>query len=190
MKTAYALFTSRGYAATTMAEIAESAGVAVQTVYFAFHTKATLLSRTVDFAVMGEGRPQIPEEQPWYRAMLDEPDLEGALRHLVAGAGEITRRVAPLLLVAHATAQSDAETARVLSFHESWRADGYRKMLDLLRSKGSLREGLSPERATQLLLLYVGPDVYRVLVDGYGWPFEEWVDWTTATLVQQVFVSG
>jgi AcrR family transcriptional regulator len=37
-RVAYALFSERGYAETTMAEIAEAAGVAVQTVYFAFHT--------------------------------------------------------------------------------------------------------------------------------------------------------
>ena len=50
-RAAYDLFCERGYTATTMAEIAESAGVAVQTVYFAFHTKSELLSRTYDFAV-------------------------------------------------------------------------------------------------------------------------------------------
>jgi AcrR family transcriptional regulator len=38
-----------------MAQIAEAAGVAVQKVYFAFHTKAALLSRAYDFAVMGAG---------------------------------------------------------------------------------------------------------------------------------------
>ena len=38
VKAAYDLFCAQGYAATTMAQIAEAARVAVQTVYFAFHT--------------------------------------------------------------------------------------------------------------------------------------------------------
>jgi hypothetical protein len=46
---------------------------------------------------------------------------------------------------------------------------------------------LSPERATQLLLLYVGQDVYHVLVDTYGWTLDEWADWTVATLSEQLF---
>ena len=36
------LFAQRGYAATTMAAIAQQAGVAVQTVYFTFHSKTEL----------------------------------------------------------------------------------------------------------------------------------------------------
>src|SRR5213595_300848 len=66
VKAAYTLFCARGYAGTTMAEIAEAAGVAVQTVYFTFHTKSALLSRAYDFAVMGEDEPLPPEQQPWH----------------------------------------------------------------------------------------------------------------------------
>lgn len=187
VKTAYDLFVTRGYARTTMAEIAEAANVAVQTVYFTFHTKAALLSRCVDFAVMGEGQPLPPDQQPWFRAMVAEKDVAAALRHLVRGVGAISRRVTPLYLVARAAAEGDTETARVMAFHETWRAQGYRQMLDLLRAKAPLRPELSPERATQLLLLYAGQDVYHVLIDVYGWTFDEWVDWTVVTLDEQVF---
>lgn len=187
IKAAYHLFTTRGYAATTMAAIAEAAGVAVQTVYFAFHTKATLLSRSYDFAVMGEDRPSVPDEQPWYRAMVRETDVTAALRHLVAGVGEMTRRVTPLYVAARASAEGDAEAARVMAFHETWRAQGYQEMLEVLRRKAPLRIGLPPERATQLLLLFVGMDVFHVLVDMYGWTVDGWIDWTVATLADQIF---
>ena len=60
VKAAFGLFCERGYSGTTMAQIAEAAGVAVQTVYFTFHTKAAVLSRAYDFAVMGEGEPHGP----------------------------------------------------------------------------------------------------------------------------------
>jgi AcrR family transcriptional regulator len=187
IKAAYHLFTTRGYAATTMTAIAEAAGVAVQTVYFAFHTKATLLSRSYDFAVMGEDRPRVPDRQPWYGAMVGATDVTAALRHLVAGVGEMMRRVTPLYVAARAGAEGDAETARVMTFHETWRARGYQEMVDLLQKKAPLRTGLTPERATQLLLLYVGMDVFHVLVDGYGWTIDDWTDWTVATLAEQIF---
>jgi AcrR family transcriptional regulator len=172
-----------------MAQIAEAAGVAVQTVYFTFHTKAALLSRAYDFAVMGEDVPLSPDMQPWYGAMAAEENVMGALRHMVAGVGEITRRVTPLYLVARAAADDDSDTARVMAFHERWRAEGYRDMLKLLRAKAELRPGLSLERATDLLLLFVGMDVYHVLVGRHGWSHEEWADWTVSTVAEQVFAS-
>src|SRR4051812_35156260 len=91
IKAAFACFCERGYAGTTMALIAERAGVAVQTVYFVFHTKAAVLSRAYDFAVMGEEKGRVPWEQPWYREMVAEPDALVALGHLVSGVGDITR---------------------------------------------------------------------------------------------------
>jgi AcrR family transcriptional regulator len=187
IKAAYQSFCERGYAGTTMAHVAERAGVAVQTVYFVFHTKAELLSRAYDFAVMGEGEPRIPEEQAWYQEMAAEPDVTAALRHLMAGTGDIVRRVTPLYLVARANTESDEEIARVQTFHETWRAEGYRAMLDVLRMKAPLRVGLSPERANHLLLLYAGPDVYHVLVDVYRWTHEDLVDWVVVTVADQVF---
>jgi AcrR family transcriptional regulator len=184
---AYTLFCERGYTGTTMADIAAYAGVAVQTVYFTFHTKGELLSRTYDFAVLGEGEPLPPEKQPWYAQMAAEPDVTKALGHVVRGIGAILVRATPLDTVVRASAASDPDAARVRAFHERWRADGYRAMLEILRTKSDLRAGVSPERATHLLLLYVGMDMYRVLVHDFGWTHEDWVAWTLATLAEQVF---
>ena len=187
VKAAYTLFCAQGYAGTTMAQIAEAAGVAVQTVYFTFHTKSMLLSRAYDFAVMGENEPLPPDKQPWYRAMTAEQDLAKAVRHLVTGVGEITRRVTPLYLVARVAADGDPDAARVMAFHARWAAEGFRQMLEVLRAKAGLRPGLSLERATDLLLLFVGGDVYHVLVSGDGWSHEEWTDWTVSTVAEQIF---
>jgi AcrR family transcriptional regulator len=186
-KAAYTLFCERGYAGTTMADIAEAAGVAVQTVYFVFHTKGELLSRTYDFAVLGEEEPLPPEQRAWYAQMIAEPDVIRALRHTVVGAGAILARATPLDTVVRASAGSDPDTARVRALHERWRAEGYRAMLEILRQKSALRDGITPERATHLLLLYLGADVYRVLVHDFGWTHADWIDWTGATVAEQVF---
>ena len=185
VEAAHRLFTSQGYASTTMGQVAEAAGVAVQTVYFVFHTKAALLAQACDFAVMGKDTPRPPEEQPWYRAMDDAPGIDEALRHLVAGVGDIMPRVIPLKLAARAS--DDPELTRLMAESEARRADGYRAILEILRGKAPLREGLHPERATHLLLLYAGEEVYHVLVDTYRWPHEDWIDWTVGTMLHQVF---
>lgn len=193
-KAAYALFCERGYLGTTMADIAERAGVAVQTVYFAFHTKSELLSRAYDFAVLGEGEldgePLPPERQGWYAQMIAEPDVATAIRYLATGVGAILRRATPLDAVVRASAGSDPDTARVRALHERWRAEGYRAMLDILTSKSSLRDAIPPERATQLLLFYLGMDAYRALVLDFGWTQDTWIDWTVATVIEQLFAPG
>ena len=43
MRAAIEVFTESGYVGARMSDIADRAGVAVQTVYFTFHTKAELL---------------------------------------------------------------------------------------------------------------------------------------------------
>jgi AcrR family transcriptional regulator len=185
VEAAHHLFSTQGYAATTMTQVAETAGVAVQTVYFVFHTKPALLARAIDFAVMGRDDPRPPFEQQWYRAMTDAPGIAEALRHLVTGVGTIMPRVIPLNLAARAS--DDPDLARIMAESEAWRADGYRAILEILRSKAPLRDGLDPERGAHLLLLYVSEDVYHFLVGTYGWPHDDWVDWTVAALLHEVF---
>jgi hypothetical protein len=57
----------------------------------------------------------------------------------------------------------------------------------LLTTKADLRPGVSLERATDLLLLYAGTEVYHVLVDGRGWSHDEWLDWSASALADQLF---
>lgn len=187
VKAAYSLFCAQGYAGTTMTQIAEAAGVAVQTVYFTFHTKAALLSRTYDFAVMGEDEPAPPQQQPWWTAMVAEPDIRRAIRHFVIGVGEVTRRVAPLEQVARVAADGDLDSAGVVAMHDRWQAEGYREALGILAGKAAFRPGLSFERATDLLLLFVDVDAYRILVSGRGWSHDDWVGWTAAAVTEQLF---
>jgi hypothetical protein len=119
--------------------------------------------------------------------MRAEPSVVEALGHLVRGIGEIVRRVSPLDAAVRAGATSDPDIARVRAIHERLRRDGYRDIVGVLQEKARLRDGVSVERATQVLLLYVGVDVYRVITDEFGWPHHEWVGWTVRTLAEQLF---
>jgi AcrR family transcriptional regulator len=182
-----ALFCERGYTGTTMADIADAAGVAVQTVYFVFHTKVDVLSSTYALAVLGEGDPAPPQAQEWYRRAVAEPSVAAAVRSVVEGAGEIVRRVAPLDLAVRTAAANDPDAARFLARNERMRVDGYREMIDVLRRKSPLRAGLTVKRATDVLLLLVSPAAYRALVADCGWSHAEWVAWTSEAFTERVF---
>ena len=64
---AYDLFCELGFRAATMDAIAERAGVAVQTLYFTFHTKDELVQAVHEWTVLGDD-PVAPPLQSWYRA--------------------------------------------------------------------------------------------------------------------------
>ena len=189
VKAAYEAFCAQGYPGTTIANVAERAGVAVQTVYFVFHTKAELLSRAIAYAVAGESDPRPPAEQPFYREAIEAPDVRTAVRAFVTGVADMERRMTPLV-PALAAAELNPETAAIVAFAEEWRADGYREFLDVVLTKATLRPGVTPERATHLLLLYVHVGSYRMLVSTYGWSHAEWIDWTVETLLSQLFATG
>jgi hypothetical protein len=121
--------------------------------------------------------------------MAAEPTIPGALAHVVEGIGIILIRATPLDTVVRASAAADPDAAQIRARHERWRAGGYRAIVDILRTKSDLRAGVDPERATHLLLLYVGMDVYRVLVHDFGWAHADWVAWTVATLADQLFAA-
>jgi AcrR family transcriptional regulator len=186
-RAAYELFCERGYAATTMTDVAIRAGVAVQTVYFIFHTKPDLLGGAYELAVMGDDDPRPPQAQGWYADAVAATTVQEAIALVVAGAGAIERRVAPLSIVVRAAAQGDEESRAVWRRHEDLRIEGFRGLTAMLTQKAPLRPGLDEARATDLLLMLLGGWVYLALVIDGGWSHEEWVDWATWAVGAEVF---
>jgi AcrR family transcriptional regulator len=188
IRAAYQLFTQRGYAATTMADIAAAAGVAVQTLYFTFHTKAELLHNVYELAVLGEDDPIPPTEQPWWAEMLAAKRLEDALGLLVDNLTTILARAAPLDDFVRA-ASFDPDPARVRAYKERLRRQAYAQVVEHLGARFGLRPGLAPEQATDVLLLLLGPATYQTLVGDYGWPQERWRSWCAAAIAEQLFTT-
>jgi AcrR family transcriptional regulator len=180
-RAAYQLFIQRGYAATTMADIAAAAGVAVQTLYFTFHTKAELLQNVYELAVLGEGDPIPPDQQPWWAEMRAAERLEEALRLLVDNVTSILARAAPLDDFVRA-ASFDPDPARVRAHNERLRRESYAQVVEHLDARFGLRPGLTPTQATDILLLLLGPATYQTLVGEYGWPQERWRSWCAASI--------
>lgn len=184
------LFRDRGYTRTTMADIAAAAGVAVQTVYFVFHTKTEVLDSVYSLAVMGEDSPAVPQDQAWYRQAVTEPDVSTSVRFVVEGVSEILCRVAPLDYAVRTAAAADPEAAAFLARNEQMRADGYREMIGFLARKCPLRDDLTEERAADVLLFLASPGAYRALVIERDWTHAEWVAWKSRALVQDVRRGG
>jgi AcrR family transcriptional regulator len=181
---AYELLCEQGYRATTMEAIAEQAGVAVQTLYFTFHTKDELLQQVHDRTVLGdEGVP--PPLQPWYRTAMAEHDLRTALRTIVEGTQTILARVAPMLPVFHTVAGEPA--GAVWQRAEQLRVEGYDSLLRALETRQPLRQGLRHRDARDILFVVLGPETYRAFVHERQWSVTRWVRWTVDVLAQDLF---
>lgn len=175
-------FRASGYHGTTMAGIARRAGVAVQTVYFVFHTKPLLLTATIDQAVMGDEEPTPPELTEWWQEGISTKDGHRALEVFVANVAVIEERAALLDRVARAAAMTDPEVLEVLVHHERLRVAGFRSYLETFSARGLLRRELALDEATDVLLTLVGSTTFLEFTEGRAWSIKRWTSWTTATL--------
>lgn len=182
-------FQSAGFHGTTMAAIARRAGVAVQTVYFVFHTKAALLTAAIDHAVMGE-EALPPDQTSWWQEATTTADGRRALAVFVTEVTVINARAAALDRVADAGATTDPELGAVVAHHEALRAAGFRAYVDTLAARGLLKGGLDPAEATDVLLTLAGSHVFLDVTEGRGWPVDRYVAWTVDVLAMTLLAAS
>lgn len=175
-------FRASGYHGATMAAIARRAHVAVQTVYFVFHTKPALLTAAIDTAVVGKENPLPPELTAWWQEATTTPDGRHAIELFVANVAEILTLAAVLDRVAVAAATTDPEIVDLLAHHESLRTQAFRTYVDTLAARGLLQHRLDPAEATDVLLTLAGSDTYLNFTGARGWTLQRYVTWTTDVL--------
>ena len=94
------LFEASGYHGTTMSAVAKAAGVSDRTVYVRFATKAELLKRAINVAVVGDTKKVGLDQRDWAVAAMSAPTLEERVRADASGSTALFRRLAPLVAVA------------------------------------------------------------------------------------------
>lgn len=184
------LFIEEGYAATTMGQIAERAGVAVQTLYWTFRTKGLLLREVVETAAAGEPDAPPVMERPWVHEMLSADSAQRVLALAVEHGTDILERVAPLWPAVIAAAAADPELERYWQGVHEGRRGGMERIVGRIAELGALREGLAPQRAVDVGAVILGHDVYRSLVREAGWPVTEYKAWLFASVVRQLLAKS
>lgn len=183
------LLIEQGYGATAMQDIADRAGVAVQTLYFTFGTKRALLKELVDSSIAGDQEPVATMDRPWFRDALAAATADAQLRAHVHGSGQVLDRVAEITEVLRAAAKTDPEIA------EFWPRDPDPRLTVLsaaakaLVAKPGARAGVSAEHATDVLFGLISPELYLLLVRDRGWTPGQWEQWTFDTLRTQLCTS-
>jgi AcrR family transcriptional regulator len=184
---AYDLFCESGFRATTMAAIATRAGVAVQTVYFTFHTKDELVQAIHERAVLGD-ETLPPPLQTWHTQAMEQPDIAAAVRGIVTGSATILARVAPMVPAYHAVAHEPA--GRLWRRSEDLRLQGMLDLVGALSRKTPIPPDLTPQRAADVLFVLLGPDLYRTIVIERGWTCEEWARLIERSILREIFPTN
>ncbi|MDT7661525.1 MAG: hypothetical protein QOD04_1081 [Pseudonocardiales bacterium] len=163
------LFLARGYADTAMPEVAQAAGVSVQTVYKAFANKATLLKAVFDVSVAGGDEATPMAERDVIGAIRAEPDAARKItlytRHLAEGA----HRHAPLQLLVRDAAHADRAAAEVWAQMRQEMLTAMTYFAEDLLGTGQVRRHLVLEDVRDVLWTYHAPELYELLVLERGW---------------------
>ncbi|MFG3259103.1 TetR/AcrR family transcriptional regulator [Streptomyces sp. NPDC048172] len=180
------LFVSRGYGATTLQDIAALAGVAVQTVYFVFGNKRTVLKELVDVTIAGDDEPVATMDRPWFRAAMDAPSAPEHLRLHVTGTRAVLDRVAPVTQVLATAVATDPEVAALWPGDEDPRHLVQSAAARSLMAKPGAREDVTPEHAADVLYGLLSPETYLLFVRDRGWEPGRWERWAYETLSPQL----
>lgn len=173
------LFTTRGYAATTMSDIAERAGVALDTVYAAVGRKPAVFLELVETALSGTDQVVPARQREYVRAIRAEPDARHKLEIYARAVGDIHGRLAPLLRVAQAA--THPEVREVWQDIARRRAANMRELAQELTATGQLRPELGLDEIADIIWATNSPEFYCLLIEDRGWSPERFTTWLADT---------
>jgi AcrR family transcriptional regulator len=176
-------FLEQGYAATTIAAVADEAGVSVETVYKAFGNRPGLLKSVIDVSIVGDDEPVPMMEREFVQRSMAEPDPRVVLRTFADHYTEISPRAVPVFLLARQAAASDPGAAAVREQLERERFVGMTAFGAHLHAGGHLRPGVSAQEARDVLWAYTSEEFYDRLVQQRRWSRARFARWMGDALV-------
>ncbi|CAG0950684.1 hypothetical protein ANAEL_00051 [Anaerolineales bacterium] len=184
LQAARRLFIDRGYLGTTMDSIAQTVGVAPETVYSIFGNKRTILSRIVDVSVVGDSDP-IPL---LVRSQIREVEFEKNQKRQIEMFAEriqiIMSNVAPMFEVMRGAAKTEPEVAAMLKKYLDGRMQGMGYFIDCLLANGPLSEWIDKLTAIETTWALTSAEMYRLLTVDKGWSGEEYEHWLSTSLTR------
>lgn len=175
VRAASELFIEQGYGRTTMADIANAAGVAVETIYAAFRNKPALLHKVWDITIGGDDHDIVFHERPEVMAIRNEPDLATRLVLHAQLATETARRIAPFQLMVQSAAAADPAAGAMLEEIGRQRLAGMTVMAAEAAKTGQL--AVSEEECRDVIWSMTDGMLWHRLVNERGWSNARFADW-------------
>src|SRR5258706_7249472 len=148
------LFVERGYASTSLADIATAAGVARPTVFAAFGSKAALLRQVLDQALARDDAPVAVADRPWFRPVWDATTPAAVLDAYAEVCLVIARRAAQLFETVRRAADDAPEAAELWNTLQANRRAGATMIIEQVQKLGGPAQALDTQPATDILWIF------------------------------------
>ncbi|HEY1001425.1 MAG TPA: helix-turn-helix domain-containing protein [Streptosporangiaceae bacterium] len=178
LRAARRLFAEHGYAGTSLQQIAEESGVAVQTIYSSVGSKAALVLALNDLI---DEEADVTQLAAGVLQETDPPRLIAKGIHLTR---QLNERCGDLIQVLVSAEPAEPDAAAVVADGMRRHEQGASAIAQRLQALGALRTGTTPERAAAVFSMMTSPASWRQLTQRAGWTFDESEAWLTASLAQ------
>ena len=171
------LFIEQGYRATTVSQIAERAGVAVDTVYASVGRKPQLLRELVETSLSGTDEVVPAEQRDYVRQVQAEPSAAAKIAIYAHAVAQIHPRLAPVFLALRDAAATEPDCAALWTSIAERRAANMRLFAAELRATGELRADLSDDEVADIVWSMNAVEYWVLLVGQRGWSPERFGAW-------------
>jgi AcrR family transcriptional regulator len=185
---ASALFLERGYARTTMKDIAAQADVARDTIHAIFGSKARVLTSLIDVRLVPDGTVANVTQRPDAQAIKDEIDQRKQIELFAKFIAGISTELRPLFEILRTASAVEPEMAKVFQEMDRFRLSNMRTYARWIAARGPLR--VSSRQAGEIIWALASLDVGRMLCDELGWTESQHARWLSDTLVRTLLPDG
>lgn len=157
------LFMTKGYATTSVTEIAADASVNLDTVYASVGRKPRLLLAVIDMVLGSSEQPVEAEDRDYVKAVRAARTAHDKIAVYTQALARLMPEVAPLFAALRQAALSDPECAQVRDEVANRRAANMRRFAADLRATGELRGDLSDDEVADLLWTTNAPEFFELV---------------------------
>jgi AcrR family transcriptional regulator len=184
------LFVERGYAGTSIRDVAVAARVGEQTVYRLFDTKAVLLREVLLAAVSGTpGGVTATDEPGFIEQVAAVPAASERLRLIGQwSAAGYQRGSADLEMVVFAAAETDPRVRDLAAQIRELRYTDTRALVTAVAGEMEPPSGMTLDDIADYIYAIWSSPVHQMLVGERGWTTDKFIDWTVRA-VERLFLE-
>jgi AcrR family transcriptional regulator len=182
------LFLERGYARTTMKDIAVQAEVARDTVHAIFGSKAGVLTALIDYRLVPDGSVTNVTQLPGALAIKGEVDQRKQIELFARFIAGISTELRPVYEILRTASAVEPEMAKVFEEMDQFRMNNMQTYAKWIAARGPLR--VSIRQAGETIWALASLDVARMLCDELGWTESQHARWLSDTLIRTLLPNG
>lgn len=177
------LFAGRGYAQTSIADLADEAGVSVPTIYASVGTKKALVLALIEFVGDVAGVAEA-------RRALSEATNPASILRIASG---VNRRLleerGPVVRAIRSAATVEPDVASAYDHAQELHREGAARIARRLEGLGALRSDVRLDEAAAAIELLTSVEAYERLVD-LGWSLSRAETWAATALARLLLADG